>query len=144
HLGGQIEVTLQRGPLRLAQVVEAVAHQRVGQQSVLFYSFVALLAQPVATLGHSFQRRIYVAQQTSKASFLRRERNRCFQATLPTLQLPVKKSYSQRGHDRLLLKFVFYSMAVLRTKSHFPVFNWFSQTKETWADVVYAGNRQHR
>jgi len=74
-------------------VIEAVAHQRIGQQSVLFYRFVAFLAQAVTTLGHTFQRRIYFAQKTNESGFLRRECNRRFQAALPLFQLTVDESY---------------------------------------------------
>jgi hypothetical protein len=70
-------------------VIEAVPHQRIGQQSVLFYRFVAFLAQAVATFGHTFQRRIYFPQKTNESSLLRCESNRCFQAALPHFQLTV-------------------------------------------------------
>jgi hypothetical protein len=101
-LRGQIEVTLERAALRVVQVIETVAHQGIGQQTILLYGFVAFLAQAEVSCGHPFQRRIHFPQKTSKTSLLGCECNRCFQSALTVFQLIVQERYFYGGHDCLL------------------------------------------
>jgi hypothetical protein len=63
HLGGQVQISLQRGALRFGQVVQAVAHQWIREQTVTFHRFVTLQTYSVGAFGHPVERCINFSQQ---------------------------------------------------------------------------------
>jgi len=60
---GQLEVAFEVTPLVVGQVVEAVARQRVGDQSLGLDRFVARVAQAEATVVEAGERRVDLGEQ---------------------------------------------------------------------------------
>ncbi len=101
HLRRQLQIALQRHTLLLREVVEAVAHQRIGKQPVLLHRLVARFAKAVLARGHAVQRGIHLAEQLREARILRRPGHGRFQSPLALLELTVQKSNLYCGHHSL-------------------------------------------
>ncbi len=118
QLRSQVQVALQRGSFRLVQVVQAVLHQRIGEQAVLLHRVVALQAQTVGAFGHAVQRRIHFVQEIRQRGISRRGGKGRLQPAFAILQLSLQEPNLWSGHEISLTQGADHSILPARPAMH--------------------------